>query len=289
MTEDEELVAAVQSAIDKGAGSLKAVQAHLKDELGWNDLNFSKVKRAYTAARAQQPQLTTEQKAERRQQKRAGQDAARHRRDRMLTALFDSGRRYANIDIKQLHNELAGIDAELVQHAEDVYLYALQLACHSVVVNNEETEDWSRAALDAAATLGMYAHTYEAEWQGEAQQPDLAENLASESGMPVEAARRIISHCTSRWELRMEAIRAWRAGEREHPWADQWDRPRDVMAMVFRLEPQREWLFRMPCQAAYDTGGCFCSSCRPLFPCSRWGLDVADLSHETRLTFHPHA
>ena len=53
----EELVAAVQSAIDKGAGTLQAVQAHLKDELGWNDLTFSKVKRAYTAARTQQPQL----------------------------------------------------------------------------------------------------------------------------------------------------------------------------------------------------------------------------------------
>ena len=67
MTEDE-LVAAVQSAIDKGAGSLKAVQAHLKDELGWNDLNFSKVKRAYTAARAKQPQLSSEEKVERRKQ-----------------------------------------------------------------------------------------------------------------------------------------------------------------------------------------------------------------------------
>ena len=304
MTEDE-LVAAVQSAIDKGAGTLKAVLELLTDEQGSDaGLGFSKVKRAYTAARAQQPQLTTEQKAERRQQKeqerqqrrvqsgRAGQDAARHRRDRMLTALFDSGRRYANIDIKQLHNELAGIDAELVQHAEDVYLYALQLACHSVVVNNEETEDWSRAALDAAATLGMYAHTYEAEWQGEAQQPDLAENLASESGMPVEAARRIISHCTSRWELRMEAIRAWRAGEREHPWADQWDRPRDVMAMVFRLDPEREWLVCVPCQAAYDMDGCFCSSCRPCPRAIAADLPppmIWQLPREGRLTFQMHA
>ena len=76
----------------------------------------------------------------------------------MLNELMNNGRRYADIDIKQLQNELAVVDAELVQYAEDVFVYALQLSCYSVVVNNEETED---CALDAAASLGMYAHTYE--------------------------------------------------------------------------------------------------------------------------------
>jgi len=58
-----------------------------------------------------------------------------------------------------------------------VFFYALKLSCYSVAVNNENTEDWSRAALDAAATLGMYMHTYETEWQGEEQQPNLADHL----------------------------------------------------------------------------------------------------------------
>ena len=64
---------------------------------------------------------------------------------------------------------------------------------------------------------------YRDEWEGEKEQPDIAALLASETRMPVEAARRILAHCKSRWELRLEAIRAWRADDREHPWADHWD------------------------------------------------------------------
>jgi len=36
----------------------------------------------------------------------------------MLDTLYNNGKQYADIDIKKLQDELAGVDAELVQHAK---------------------------------------------------------------------------------------------------------------------------------------------------------------------------